>query len=128
MSLQSYERGARAVSISTTFAEDGDSVLSPAVPYTDVEFGLVAYLQQTVLPRRIAWEVLFGTVGNVVSHTILLEGSLDGTNWFTLDTYTTVANTFRHVVDKPVRYLRAKVNALNLTISTSTTITVSFSL
>ena len=44
--------------------------------------------------------------------TVNLEGSIDGTNWFVLDTYTGTANTMRHVVNKPVRYIRANVTSM----------------
>jgi hypothetical protein len=104
------------------------TVETPTTPYTDVEIGLEAYLQQSVLPRRIAWSVIIGSVANLNSMEILLEGSLNGVNWFTLDTYTTLANTLRWVVDKPARFLRAKVNAFNLDTDTTTTIEVAVSI
>jgi len=41
---------------------------------------------------------------------IRLQGSIDGTNWFDLDTSTTIGSEMRHVVNKPVRYIRAYVS------------------
>jgi len=41
-----------------------------------------------------------------------LQGSLDGTNWFDLDDYTNSESWMRHVVNKPVRYVRVYVDSL----------------
>jgi len=55
-------------------------------------------------PRSHAWEVKYSAAPSTVS--LRLEGSLDGTNWYTVDSYATATNTLRWVVDKPVRYVR----------------------
>lgn len=124
---KTYERGSRFVSISTNFFDVGTTQF-PANPTTENTAGLEAYLQQSVLPRRIAWDVLLGTPANISSMSILLEGSLNGVDWFTLDTYTTVANTLRHIVDKPVRYLRANISAIAINTDTDSTVEVGISL
>ncbi|RLG47479.1 MAG: hypothetical protein DRN92_03130 [Thermoproteota archaeon] len=43
---------------------------------------------------------------------IKIEGSLDGSNWFELDTSTAIGSEMRHVVNKPVRYIRFNVVSL----------------
>ena len=53
------------------------------------------------------WTVISDSSGT--NMTIRLEGSLDNSNWFTLDEFVGVGNTMRHVVNKPVPYLRFNV-------------------
>jgi len=43
---------------------------------------------------------------------IRLQGSIDGTNWFDLDTSTAIGSEMRHVAMKPVRYIRFNVVSL----------------
>lgn len=50
--------------------------------------------------------------GTPVSVSTTLEGSLDGTNWFVLATSTSVTGDAQHVVDKPVRFVRANLGTL----------------
>jgi len=57
--------------------------------------------------RIITWQVNSNSTGAV--HTVALQGSLDNSNWFDLDQSQTTGNEMRHVVNKPVRYLRANV-------------------
>lgn len=66
------------------------------------------------------WQIII--TGAPTSITVNLEGSLDGTNWFQLDTYTGSANAMQHVVNKPVAYLRG--NLVTLTGGSSPTVTV----
>jgi len=40
---------------------------------------------------------------------IRLQGSIDGSNWFDLDTSTAIGSEMRHVALKPVRYIRFNV-------------------
>lgn len=61
------------------------------------------------------WTVTFTTAAPT-SQTTNLEGSLDNVHWFTLDTSTSVSYTsatyngeMRHVVYKPVLYLRCNL-------------------
>ena len=44
--------------------------------------------------------------------TVKLEGSLDNSNWFELDSYSGTANTMRHAVNKPVRYIRFNITSM----------------
>jgi len=53
---------------------------------------------------------------------IRLQGSIDGTNWFDLDTSTSIGSEMRHVVNKPVRYIRFNVVSLG----DATTITLRY--
>jgi len=53
------------------------------------------------------WVVLTDASASAV--TVRLEGSIDNSNWFTLDEWSGTGNTTRHVVNKPVRYIRAVV-------------------
>jgi len=62
------------------------------------------------LPRVFGWDVV--VTGSPSSLRVDIEGSLDGTTWFQLDTYTTAASTLRFIVDKPVRYIRANLVTL----------------
>jgi len=43
---------------------------------------------------------------------IKLQGSIDGSNWFDLDTSTTIGSEMRHVALKPVRYIRFYVASM----------------
>lgn len=60
--------------------------------------------------------------GTPTSFTNTYEGSLNGTNWYTLGTSTATAGDAQFVVDKPARYVRATLSAL--TGGTAPTITV----
>jgi len=44
--------------------------------------------------------------------TVKLQGSLDNSNWFDLDEYSGTDDTMRHVVNKPVRYIRFNVTSM----------------
>lgn len=66
------------------------------------------------------WQIVI--TGSPTSITANLEGSLDGTNWFQLDTYTGSANAMQHVANKPVAFIRG--NLVTLTGGTSPTVTV----
>src|SRR3990167_561183 len=107
MSRSAYERGTHAISINVTASEDAGGVPNLTYPYVGTEFGLPPYVGGQ-LPQRIGWHVLLGTPGSI----------------FTLDTYTTAANTQRFITDKKVLYVRAKIHALDLTSGTSTTILI----
>lgn len=57
---------------------------------------------------KFTWEIVATGAPTTVS--VTLEGSLDeGTTWYVLDTSTTTTSELRHVVDKPVRYIRANL-------------------
>ena len=57
--------------------------------------------------RVITWQVNSNSSGT--AHDVRLQGSLDNSNWFDLDQSNTTGNEMRHVVNKPVRYLRVNV-------------------
>ena len=126
MATKALEKGTRDLSIDTTFTEDGAGVLSPVVPYTDKSFAVVGY-GNLYLPSRFNWDVLYGTPSNIIAVQIDLEGSLDDSAWFALDSTTSAANGMRFVSNRPVRFVRAKVVSLNLTNGTSTTLKVGIS-
>lgn len=50
--------------------------------------------------------------GTPTSFTLTYQGSLDGTNWFTLGTTTATAGEATFVVDKPAQFVRATLSAL----------------
>jgi len=55
------------------------------------------------------WTWVIITDASATSATVRLEGSIDNEYWFALDEWTGTGNTMRHVVNKPVRYIRANV-------------------
>ena len=57
--------------------------------------------------KTITWQINSNSSGT--AHDVRLQGSLDNSNWFDLDTSNTTGNELRFVVDKPVRYLRVNV-------------------
>ncbi len=71
------------------------------------------------VPRKLSWEVR--VTGAPTAMQVDLEGSLDNTNWYQIDTYNIVANTLRQVVDKGAKFVRA--NLITLTAGTSPTVT-----
>ena len=66
------------------------------------------------------WEVV--VTGGPSTVSVTLQGSLNNSTWYTLDTSTTTTSEMRHVVNKKVRFVRA--NVATLTGGTSPTITV----
>jgi hypothetical protein len=71
------------------------------------------------VPKKIAWEVR--VTGSPSAMQVDLEGSLDNSNWYQIDTYNTVANTLRQVVDKAAKFVRARL--VTLTGGSSPTVT-----
>jgi len=57
--------------------------------------------------KTITWQINSNSSGT--AHDVRLQGSLDNSNWFDLDQSNTTGNEMRHVVNKPVRYLRVNV-------------------
>jgi hypothetical protein len=51
--------------------------------------------------------------GSPTSVSIAFQGTIDGANWFALDTYTGTTDTMRHVVNKPVRKIRVDLATLD---------------
>jgi len=68
------------------------------------------------------WQVI--VTGNPTALEVKLEGTIDGTNWFVLDTSKTVASEMRHVVNKLVWQVRPKL--LTLTGGTVPTVEVAW--
>jgi hypothetical protein len=61
-------------------------------------------------PLRVAWgKTVSGTVSSCV---VALEGSIDGTNFFSLDSDNTTTASLKWVSDKPVFWIRANVTTL----------------
>ncbi len=58
-------------------------------------------------PNIITWQV--DIVGTVTALTLTLQGSLNGVNWFDLDSYAVASNTMRHIANKSVKIVRAKL-------------------
>jgi hypothetical protein len=71
------------------------------------------------LPTNHTWQVIYTGTATVVD--VKLQGSMDDSNWFDLDTYDTASSpTMRHVVNKPVNYIRANL----VTFTNGTTMTI----
>jgi hypothetical protein len=78
-----------------------------------------ATLDMTYLLSKHTWEIV--VTGGPANETTNLEGSINGTTWYILDTSNTVTAEMRHVVNKPVRYVRG-----NCTVLPSGTVTVRY--
>ena len=71
------------------------------------------------LPHAHTWQIDFTGTASTIS--VKLQGSIDNSNWFDLDTSTsTTASIMRHVVNKPINYIRANL----VTFTNGTTMTV----
>jgi len=57
--------------------------------------------------KTITWQINSNSSGT--AHDVRLQGSLDGSNWFDLDTSNTTGSELRPPVNWPVRYLRVNV-------------------
>lgn len=66
-------------------------------------------------PVNIGWQMKFATAGPTAQNTVL-EGSLDGNTWLTLDTSTAnaAAGEVRTVSAKAVKYLRARLTTVTI--------------
>lgn len=73
----------------------------------------------TFLLSKHTWEIV--CTGPPANETTSLEGSINGTTWYVLDTSTITTSEMRHIVNKPVRYVRA-----NCTVLPSGTLTVRY--
>lgn len=63
------------------------------------------------LPGAFTWQTQ--TTGSPGSISVTFEGSIDGTNWTTIDTSTATAGEIRSVTGKPMRQLRCNVGTLS---------------
>jgi hypothetical protein len=66
----------------------------------------------------VTWQTVF--TGTPTAITVNLEGSIDGTHYFTLDSSTSTTSEMRHVVNKNVDYLRCNISAYTVNGSTTT--------
>jgi hypothetical protein len=98
MALTAYERGTRGVSLAAVISTGAGD-----------EFALAPYFLG-VLPSVFAFDILI--TGSPSGVTVLLEGSLDGTNWFTMETVAGTSDSLNFSVDKPVRFVRANLTVL----------------
>jgi len=64
----------------------------------------------TFLLSKHTWEIV--VTGAPANETTLLEGSINGTTWYTLDTSNITTSEMRHVVNKPIRYVRGNCTVL----------------
>jgi hypothetical protein len=88
-------------------------VLSTSLPSTGMLTLLNAVAAPTVgttqdvsatFPTDMTWELV--VAGAVATQTTNLEGSIDNSHWYTLDTSTTTSAEMRHVALKPILYIR----------------------
>lgn len=63
----------------------------------------------TFVTGKMTWEIVIG--GALATQSTNLEGSLNGTTWYVLDTSTVVTSEMRHVALKPVQYIRGNCTA-----------------
>lgn len=94
-----YERGTFALSFpGTALPADGD---------TGDEFAIPPYVHGE-MPYTFAWQTTVLNGGTFSAINVTLEGSLDGVNWYTMDTSTNVAGEIRTISGKKARFLRIK--------------------
>lgn len=107
--------------------------LHNAVAVAEIAVGTVTGVSDTlILPRpmhRFTWAVGFSTAPSTGAITTYLYGALkkiSGTiMWDVLDTSTSVATqSVRHIVNKPVRFLKAEVRSTDGTAARTITVDV----
>ena len=93
--------------------------LSISLPSTGLLALLTAVAAPTVggtndisatFPSKMTWEIV--VTGVLASQNTNLEGSINGTTWYVLDNSATIASEMRHVVNKPIQYVRANCTAV----------------
>jgi hypothetical protein len=113
------ERGNRFISVGAT----GSFGATPACTGTGNatgagdEIGLAADAETFRLPANYSWDIIVAG-GTYTALTVSLQRSQDGTNWADIDSDTGGATIQRDVVNKPAKYLRAKVTTA--TVNTGT--------
>lgn len=87
-----------------------------------IAFGIATRYGHSLLPNNFTWTVVqAGTALSTIQ--VDLQGSIDGIRWYQIDTTTSVAVfQMRHVVYKPVRFIRAVLVAATGGDGTSTSI------
>lgn len=74
------------------------------------------------LCSQMSWEIVI--IGAPTAVQVDLEGSINNSTWYSLDSSTTLTSEMRHVVNKPVNFIRG--NLITLTAGTAPTVTVRF--
>lgn len=80
-------------------------------------------LFQNSAPSSFTWQTYFDT-GAAATFTVNFEGSIDGTRWYVLDSSSALAGEGRHIVYKPVKYVRC--NVTTYTLGTSNNVSCTF--
>lgn len=84
---------------------------APVLPVNGDEFDPPGYYEGHAPTRNLTWE--FQIANNApTSITVELQGSIDGTKWWTLDNSTNTAGESRNVVNKAYRHYRISITAL----------------
>ncbi|MDE1940687.1 MAG: hypothetical protein KGI66_01060 [Patescibacteria group bacterium] len=91
-------------------ADLNQAILSAATATGPGSAFAMPYRMQTGFIPGYTWTII--TNGTITGLTVNLEGSDDGVNWFTLDTYTGTVSAMQHVANKPVHFVRANVTTL----------------
>lgn len=78
------------------------NALALGVSVTGLSMGLPA--KNTGDITEYTWTIKYSAAPTAPD--VRLQGSLDDITYFDLDTYTGTTDTMRHVISKPVRYLR----------------------
>lgn len=100
-----YDAGSLATSLSAVAATGaGDVFITPVIN------GKIA--------SEYTWQVIY--TGTPTAITVNLQGSIDGTNYFTLDSTTATASEMRHVTNKSARFVRCQISAYTVNGSTTT--------
>jgi hypothetical protein len=68
------------------------------------------------------WEKRVG--GTVSALTVLMEGSLDGIHWYTIDTTNSTADEMRWVTGKNAKYIRFRITAFTGSGSPAASVTI----
>jgi len=76
------------------------------------------------LPESFVWDVVLTYTVIPTGLRVDLEGTMDGTNWYQLDTWTTVGSTIRTVTGKKAIGVRS--NLITLTGGTNPKVSSSF--
>lgn len=93
----------------------GQALISPGIPQNSFTLATVTPSTGTfyALPQSssltITWTITYS--GAPASITVLLEGSLDNSNWFTIDTSTNTSGEGRTVSPLAWRFIRARISA-----------------
>lgn len=118
-------RGNTAGAIAVTVTTSGTSPLTTTPVQsslltlgTDNATGTKTEQSLSYLTSKHTWQVAI--TGSPTAITVALEGSIDNSSWFQLDNSTSTTGEMRHVVNKPVLYVRENLIALTGTASAIT--------